>query len=148
MTSIILLVFGGILFFTLLFGAVIIFKNRKREFIVKNFESYMALLQYNMDKAYEMVHKDQVLTYSIEATTVPESEIKKANIDFMELVIKLIGPNMVKELTVVFGSYDSFLLNLSEYFNTRYDNDEIRKSAMNEMMEDESQLGENYYDVG
>jgi hypothetical protein len=90
-----------------------------------------------MDKAYNIIHKDQILVYSLEATTLPDAEFNKANFDFIKLVQKLLGPTLTKEMVYVYGSYDTFIFNLAEYFNTRYDDDEIRKNSISEMMENE-----------
>jgi hypothetical protein len=114
-----------------------IFRSKKISNIVTNYESYMALLQYHMDKAYNIIHKDQIMVYSIEATTLPDAEFHKASIDFINLVLKLLGPTLIKEMTFLYGNYDTFVFNLAEYFNTRYDEDEIRKSSVAEMMESE-----------
>lgn len=121
----------------LFFCGRVIFIHRKREIVIKNFESYSAVLQFYMEKAYQVIHKDQVLTYSLEATTLPDKEFRKASIDFIQLVEKLLGPTLINEMIFVFGNYDTFVFNLAEYFNTRYDDDEIRKTAMNDIMEKE-----------
>jgi hypothetical protein len=114
-----------------------IFAHKKREIMIKNYDSYIAVLQYNMEKAYGMIHKDQVLVYSIEATTLPDKEFHKASVDFIQLVQKLLGPTLTKEMIFLYGDYDTFIFNLAEYFNTRYDDDEIRKSALSDVMESE-----------
>lgn len=115
----------------------VLFKHKKRETMIKNFDSYISVLQYHMNKAYDIVHKDQILVYSIEATTLPDAEFQKASFDFIKLVEKLLGPTLKKEMIFLYGDYDTFAFNLVEYFNTRYDDDEIRKGSINEMMETE-----------
>jgi hypothetical protein len=117
----------------------IIFNHKRREFIIKNFDSYSAVLQYHMDKAYNIIHKDQILIYSLEATTLPDVEFNKATLDFIKLVEKMLGPTLTKEMIFVYGDYNTLTFNLAEYFNTRYDEDEIRKSALSEVMESEGQ---------
>jgi len=115
----------------------IIYLSKRREFIVKNFDSYSALLQLHMEKAYNIIHKDQILVFSLEATTLPDAEFHKASVDFINLVQKLLGPTLVKEMVFVYGDYDTFIFNLAEYFNTRYDDDEIRKTSISDVMEKE-----------
>lgn len=146
LTTVIIL---GIFIFILLssFFGYIIFIHKKREFIIKNFDSYSAVLQFHMDKAYNMIHKDQILVYSLEATTLPDAEFHTATLDFIKLVQKLLGPTLTKEMVFVYGNYDTFLFNLAEYFNTRYDDDEIRKSSLSDVMESEVESeGMNLYD--
>jgi hypothetical protein len=124
-------------FIVLFFCGREVFLHKKRETMITNFDSYSAVLQFHMEKAYSMVHKDQILVYSLEATTLPDAEFHKASFDFIKLVEKLLGPTLVKELVFLYGNYDTFVFNLAEFFNTRYDEDEIRKASINEMMESE-----------
>jgi hypothetical protein len=125
----------------------IVFIHKKREFIIKNFESYTAVLQFHMEKAYNIIHKDQILIYSLEATTLPDVEFNRATLDFIKLVQKMLGPSLTKEMIFVYGDYNTLTFNLAEYFNTRYDEDEIRKTAVSEVMESEVNPEEtNIYD--
>lgn len=131
------------LYFILLLGLIIglyfigksLFEYKRRETIIKNFESYIAVFQFYMDKAYNMIHKDQILIYSVEATTLPDAEFDKACKDFIQLVEKLMGPRLIQEMIFLYGDYETFLFNCMEYFNSRYDEDEIRKASVNEMFE-------------
>jgi anthranilate/para-aminobenzoate synthase component II len=127
----------GLLVVALFFAGNKLFTHKKREAMIKNFDSYVAVLQYHMEKAYNMVHKDQILVYSIEATTLPDKEFHKASIDFINLVQKLLGPTLTKEMVFLYGNYDTFVFNLAEYFNTNYDTDAIRKASMDDMMQAE-----------
>lgn len=129
------------------FGRTVLM-DKKRESVIKNFDSYIAVLQYHMEKAYNMVHKDQILVYSIEATTLPDAEFQKASFDFIKLVEKLLGPTLAKEMVFLYGNYDTFVFNLAEYFNTRYDEDEIRKTSVSEMMDTEVEPEGSTYELG
>ena len=124
-------------FALIMYALRLAFLSNKRESVIKNFEAYSAVLQYHMEKAYAMIHKDQILTYSLEATTLPEEEFNAAYKDFIQLVQKLLGPTLTKEMTFLYGDYDTFIFNIAEYFNTRYEDDEIRKNALSDMMDSE-----------
>ncbi len=124
-------------FIVLLLCGRSIFLHKKRETMMTNFESYSAVLQYHMEKSYNMVHKDQILVYSLEATTLPDAEYNKASFDFIKLVEKLLGPTLIKEIVFLYGNYDTFVFNLAEFFDTRYDEDEIRKTSVDDMMQKE-----------
>jgi hypothetical protein len=113
--------------------------NRKRENMIKNFESYIAVLQLHMDKAYNTIHKDQILIYSLEATTLKDDDFQIAIKDYVKLVEKMIGPTLLKEFIFLYGDYDTFVFNVADYFNSEYENDEIRKASVNEMMESEDE---------
>jgi len=93
-----------------------------------------------MEKAYDMIHKDRILVYSIEATRVPEEQINVVSRDFITLVEKMIGPRLRKEFIFLYGNYETFVFVLAEYFSTNYENDAIRRDSVGEMMESESQL--------
>ena len=138
MSEIFVFLFLSILVVFLYFCGKTIFTHKKRETMIKSFDSYIAVLQYHMEKAYNMIHQDQILIYSLEATTIPDKEFHKASIDFITLVQKLLGPTLTKEMTFLYGNYDTFVFNLAEYFNNRYDHDEIRKTALSDVMESES----------
>lgn len=110
----------------------------KSKQMINNFADYRAVLQLHLDRAYEMIHKDRILVYSLEASRLPEEELNTISKDFINLVVKLIGPRLHDEFIFLYGNYETFVFNLAEYFSTRYEEDEIRKSSVNEMMESES----------
>jgi len=112
----------------------------KHQNIITKFADYTSVLQYYIEKSYDMVHKDRILVYSLEATRVPEDEINVVSKDFITLVEKLLGPRLREEMIYLHGNYETFAFIMAEYFSTRYEQDEIRKSTVSEMMESESQL--------
>ena len=107
-----------------------IYKKLLKIKYVRSFVDYVAVLEYNMNKAYEMIHKDRILTYSLEATRVKEEEINVISQDFARLVIKLIGPTLYSEFLTLYGNEETFMFVMIEYFNTQYENDEIRKNSL------------------
>ena len=114
-----------------------VFYMRKRERMIIQFPEYSSLLQFHMEKAYDMVYKDQVLTYSLEAAKLPEKEYAIAIKQFIQLAEKLMGKALCKEFIFLYGDYDTFLFILAEYYISRYDSDEIRKTAMDNIMDTE-----------
>lgn len=117
------------------FGLKAILNDKQKKRMIKDFTDYISVLQFHMEKAYDMIHKDRILVYSLEATRLKESEINIASKDFITLTQKLIGPRLLKEFVFLYGNYETFAFILAEYFSTRYEDDEIRKSSMSEMME-------------
>jgi hypothetical protein len=93
------------------------------------YDHYNAVLQYNMEKAYDIIYKDQILIYSIEATALNEDEFKVVAKNFCVLVSKLIGVTLKTELIKIFGDESTLYFTMTEYFNSRFDEDEIRKTA-------------------
>lgn len=111
--------------------------SRRRHFII-NFSEYMTVLNYHMEKAYDLIHKDRILIYSMEASRLDDTEFNRASQDFVRLLIKLLGPMLYKEFVFLFGDVDTFTFNLIEYFNTRYEDDEIRKASVENLTEEEN----------
>lgn len=103
---------------------------------VKSFVDYVAVLDYNMNKAYEIIHKDRILVYSLDAQRVRDEDFSSITQDFANLVIKMIGPTLHIEFVSLYGDEETFIFNLIEYFNTRYEDDEIRKQSLDEMTND------------
>lgn len=117
--------------------ALSIYRYIKRLFYIKNFTSYISVLDYHMDKAYDMVHKDKILAYSLEAFRVSDTEYESISQDFVRLVRKYIGPTLLNEFIQLYGDEDSFLFILLDYFSKRYEEDEIRKTAMDNLTQEE-----------
>jgi len=114
-----------------------IYNYIKRLFYIKNFTNYISVLDYHMDKAYDMVHKDKILAYSLEAFRMPDGEYETISQDFVRLVRKYIGPTLLNEFIQLYGDEDSFLFILLDYFSKRYEEDEIRKTAMDNLTQEE-----------
>jgi len=104
--------------------------------IIKNFESYMAVLEYHMKKAYDIIFKDQIMIYSVEAIKVDDKHFEEVSKQFIKLVLKLIGPMLQNEFEYMYGNRETFLFNITEFFNTKYEDDEVRKASQKQLMED------------
>jgi len=97
----------------------------------------VAVLDYYMEKAYELIHKDRILAYSLEAYRLPDDEYEKATQDYVILLRKYLGPTILKELVGLYGNEESFLFVVLDYFNRRYEEDEIRRSALDNITQEE-----------
>jgi hypothetical protein len=136
--------------FSTLSGATLIiiwriYKNLMKTRYVKSFIDYVAVLDYNMNKAYEIIHKDRILTYSLEGLRIEEKDIDTVSRDFVNLVMKLIGPMLYSEFTTLYGNEEAFIFNIVEYFNTRYEDDEIRKQTIADLSSGEKLHEETTY---
>jgi len=103
---------------------------------IEKFESYVAILEYHMKKAYDIIYKDKILIYSLEAVKINDIEFNVVSKDFAVLVMKLIGDNLKEEFIELYGTEETFIFNLIEYFNSRFENDEIREKARENIMVD------------
>lgn len=119
------------------FFSISIWRHIKRVGYIKNFTTYVTVLDYHMSKAYDMVHKDKILAYSLDAYRVPDTEYEQISTDFVKLVQKYLGPTMVIEFVNLYGDEESFIFIVLEYFSRRYEEDEIRKSAMDNLTNEE-----------
>jgi len=134
MTLIILIgISTGLLFF--LINTVKIFLNKKISIdYTKNFKDYIVILDYHMQKAYDIIHKDRILIYSLEAIRPGDDEITSAAKDFSKLVLKFLGPRLEEDLSFLYGNKKTLIFNIVEYFNSKFENDEVRDHAINNMM--------------
>jgi len=114
----------------------------KRIEIIKNFPSYVTVLNYHLERAYEIIHKDRILIYSLEATRLTNAQFDAVTKDFINLVLKFLGPKLIEDYSYAYGNFDTFLFNITEYFNTRYEEDEIRKESIKSLMEGEIETEE------
>ncbi len=112
-----------------------IYYDIKRNYVTKNFVDYRVTLEYNMERAFDLIYKDRILVYSLDAVKVNEEDIDKISKEYVQLVQKLIGPSLQKEFLFLYGNIETFTFNLLEYFNLRYENDEIRKDSMDSLMD-------------
>ena len=117
--------------------ALSIYHYIKRFYYIKHFKEYVSVLEYNMDRAYDIVHKDKILTYSLDAYRIPEEDIEGITAEFGRLVQKFIGPSLLKEFVQLYGDEDTFIFVVLDYFNRRYEEDEIRKSAMDNLTQED-----------
>lgn len=127
----------GALIVLVLFGLLKFIPRKKEQNLqyIINFETYMGVQSFFVEKAYEIIHKDRMLIYSIEATKIDDKQFNQFAKDFANLVMKLMGPMLANEFANLYGDEDTFLFNLIEVFSTKYESDEIRKDAIETLME-------------
>lgn len=114
--------------------------TEKRKTMIDHFDIYVGILQFHMEKAYEIIHKDQILIYSLEATGIPDDKFKYASESFGKLTIKMMGPMIYDELQYLYGGDEALLFNIIEFFNTKYETDEIRSTAIENLTLDEEEI--------
>lgn len=107
-----------------------VFKTIKKFKYVQQFTLYQKILEHYMEKAYGIIHKDRLLVWSLEATRISDDEFSKISKEYAELVIKLLGPMLYEELIFLHGGDSTLLFTMIEYFNDKYENDEIRSAAI------------------
>jgi sRNA-binding regulator protein Hfq len=136
MFSYILLVVSVIIFFIVLLVTIYYIERFRMSSKIVKFDSYAAVLLYHMEKAFDIIYKDRMLIYSIEATRVNDKEFDSASKDFVYLVLKMIGPSLKEEFVELYGDEETLVFILIEYFNTRNETDTIREKARENLFND------------
>jgi hypothetical protein len=143
-------ILGTIGFCVVFAGGIIysIYKNTKRVQFINKFSDYRSVLEYNMEKAYDMIHKEHILVYSLDAYRLEDEQFNRISMDFVKLVEKFIGPMMLKEFIELYGDEDAFIFNVLDYFSVKYETDEIRNTALEQITDAEvdEQIKEGYND--
>ncbi len=138
MSELIIIICIGTLFLFIGAGfAFSVYKYIKRLSYIKNFSAYVSVLEYHMEKSYDMIHKDRILVYSLEAFRLKDDEYQSISEDFVRLVRKFIGPTLLNDFIQLYGDEDSFIFILLDYFSKRYEDDEIRSTAMDNLTQEE-----------
>ena len=108
---------------------------KKRQSYVDRHELYLKILDYYMEKAFDIIYKDRTLVYSIEGTKPDDDIIKQNSIDFAKLTLRLLGKTLTEEFTYLYGDEETFIFIIVEYFNTRAEHDEIKQASIDQIME-------------
>ena len=125
----------------LVFGICISFLNnflsfKKRQSYILNFESYHVVFNIIMQKAYELIYRDRVLIYSLEGVRFNDQEFNEVLFDFVKLTIKMLGNNLVKEFKFLYGDEETLFFIITDFFNSKFEDDEIRKASVDDITED------------
>ena len=123
------LVIGSILSLLYLLLQFMKESNKQSFNSVTNFESYLAILVYHMEKAYEITYKDKVMIYSIEGMKLNEEQFQMISKQYASLVLKMIGSNVKDSLVDLYGDEQTLLFNILEYFSSKYETDEVFKAS-------------------
>ena len=135
-TIISFLLFVVVIIIYLLFILTTYLNRKRREYLIKNYTDYASILEYHQNRAYNIIYKDRLLIYSLEATKITDEEFEVISKDYVYLLLRMLGPTLEKEFIDLYG-YDSLFFNSIEYFNKRYEEDEIRKESVDNLMNQE-----------
>ena len=117
-----------------IYSKLIAEKKKTRSFCIKEYESYIVTLDYFCKKAYDLIYKDKIMIYSLEAMALNDVQYQAISKEFCSLVLRLLGPSLVSEFTDFFGDDRTLMINILEYFNTNYEQDKIKEQATENMM--------------
>lgn len=139
-----ILAFLSIIFISILFFIINCIKinNHFNIMRIKNFDQYLLVLYFFMEKCYDIIYKEYFLVYSSEGMRVNDEQFLEASKKFVSFVIKMIGPNLRESYISFYGDEQTFYFNLMEFFNHKYETDEIFKATSEKIMDVEYNIKE------
>jgi hypothetical protein len=111
--------------------------DKENKKFVGKFINIHSILSFHMDASYDTIHKDNILIYSLDGVKPDEKDIDHLTHEFVKLTIKLSGPNMIDIFTELYGDEDNLYFVMMDYFNRRFEDDEIRATAIDNIQEGE-----------
>jgi len=125
--------------FILIIFFVLFFYNREKKVENTNiktldFIEYMSILRYSLEKSYDIIYKKELIIYSIEGSKVDQANLERYTRSFVNIVLRFLGPKIKNELVSLFGDEDTLYFHIAEYFNVRYESDEIFKETSDGIM--------------
>lgn len=109
-------------------------ENKK---LIMDFDHLHAVLTFHMETAYETIHKDNILVYSLDGVKPKESDVDFIAREFVKLTRTLLGPNMLGFLIKLYGDENNLITTMLFYFNSKFESDEIRASAIDNIQNGE-----------
>lgn len=104
---------------------------------IEKFSSYLTILEYYMDKSYNIIYGQKIMVYSIEGSRLSDNELNSISKDFVNLTLKFIGPKIQTEFVNFLGNYETLYFIIGQYFFEKYENDSIRDKAIDDLKNSE-----------
>lgn len=101
---------------------------------LEKFPSYLSILEHYMNLSYQIIYKERVLVYSIEASRLSDNELNAAARDYISLTLKFLGPNLEEEFINFYGNYETLYFVIGQTFYSKYEDDKIREGASDDLM--------------
>jgi hypothetical protein len=113
------------------------FDSKENKRFVEKFIDVHAIMTFHMEAAYETIHKDNILVYSLDGVKPNEKDIDHLSHEFIKLIMRLAGPNMLGLFVELYGDEDTMFFVMMDYFNRKFEDDEIRSAAIDNIQEGE-----------
>lgn len=98
---------------------------------IKYFDNYIKILDYHLEKAFDIIYKDSILVFSIEGLRPKEIDIDNISKKFCNLSMEMLGTSLKQHYIRLYGDEQTLLLHIINYFNNRFEEDQIRDSVTN-----------------
>ena len=92
---------------------------------VNKYKTYIDMLYFYLEKSYDIIYKNQIITYTTEGVHPASSAIETSKRDFIKLSRDLMGVSTEKILTRFCGSEIALTKMSLVYFQDRIDSDEL-----------------------
>lgn len=102
---------------------------------IEKFPSYLSILEHYMNLSYQIVYKERIMVYSIEASRLSENELNSVAKDYITLTLKYMGPNLQNEFENLYGNSETLYFVIGQNFYTKYEDDKIRDNAQDNLMD-------------
>lgn len=111
-----------------IFGCMVLYvatKLIREQFTVDMASKYEHILESSMDKTYDYIYKDRIISYYSEGQT-PDPDTQETILrDFVKLTFQLLGENREKILVSYYGDNENIISNMTFYLKTKMDNDAL-----------------------
>lgn len=92
---------------------------------VNKYKMYTDMLYFYLEKSYDIIYKNQIITYTAEGVHPASSAVETSKRDFIKLSRDLMGSSTEKILVQFFGSEITLTEMSLVYFQERIDSDEL-----------------------
>ena len=80
-------------------------KNFIKQIIILRYaESYYAIMNTAIQYAYSFLYKNEILAQKVNGTMFSKNEVDGLRVRFVDLVKKIIGPNIINALVTIHGT--------------------------------------------
>jgi len=103
----------------------LILKPIQNYIFVNKYKMYTDMLYFYLEKSYDIIYKNQIITYTAEGVHPASSAMETSKRDFIKLSRDLMGASTEKILVEFFGSEITLTEISLVYFQERIDSDEL-----------------------
>ena len=107
---------------------IIYYFIRQTSYVIKH-KDYIATMEYFLEESYEMIYKDQILSYTASGYKPGPEELETIKRNFVKLSRSIMGTNIERCMINFFGDEVVLTNNILMFLQNRMDNDELVKIA-------------------
>ena len=112
----------------------------KEYFYITRNKNYLEVQNEFCEKAYDVVYKDQIVTFSSSGYKISGDDLETSKRNFVKLVINLMGPQLYNYLKGFYGGEGALINALIIWFTNKLDNDQLLEIAEQELNPDGAEV--------